>query len=161
MIIIINGSRFAGKTTTSNLLAKKLKRTAHIELDALRWFLPGLNLEQTIPINLENAVLITKNLVSKKFNVIIDYCLRKRDHSYLIRNLKNPKTEIYTITLKPQIKAALTNRGRTLSKDDEKRIHEQYGKGKHAIREIGLVIDNTDKSPAEVAELIKNYVRKN
>ena len=154
MVIIINGSRNAGKTTTANLLAKELNKTAHIEVDVFRWFLPRLNLEQTIPFNLENAVLVANNLLKKKFNVILNYCLREKDHAYLIRHLKISKNKIYTVTLKPDLKTALSYRGRKLTHGDKKRINEQYGKGQHSLPEIGVVINTTGKSLTQVVKII-------
>lgn len=161
MIIVINGSRNSGKSTTASLLAKKLPNSAHIEIDHLRWFLPGLNLEKTIPINLENAVLITRNLTRKKFNVILNYCLRKADYNYLIRNLRKLKIPIHTFTLKPELKAVLSRRGRYVpTADDKKRIPQQYQKSSpHFIQELGTVIDNTNKSPNEVLKIILTRIK--
>lgn len=161
MIIIINGPRNAGKTTISNLLAKKLAKTAHIEIDTFREFLRSESLEKTIPTNLENAVLVAQNLVQKGWNVILNYCLREKDYQYLLHNLKSLNTTLYTITLKSELKIALSNRGRKLTSDDRKRIREQYGKGKHAIPEYGLVVNNANKSPAFVVKEILKYMRVN
>jgi cytidylate kinase len=158
MIIIINGSRNSGKSTVATLLTKKLSKTAHVEIDLLREFLRTYNLEMTIPINLENAVLITQNLVKKKYNVILNYCLREKDLNYLKRNLKKLKTPTFIITLKPSLKVALSNRGRILSMADKKRINEQYGKGPHHIPEAGLVVDSSNKSPADIVKIIANYI---
>jgi len=158
MIIIINGSRNSGKSTVANLLAKRLPKTAHVEIDLLREFLRRYNLELTIPINLENALSITQNLVKKKYNVVLNYCLRKKDLNYLMQNLQKLKIPIFIITLKPSLKVALSNRGRVLSENDKTRIKEQYGKGLHHISEAGLVIDSSSKSPADVVKIIANYI---
>lgn len=155
MIIIINGSRNAGKSTVAKLLAKQLANSAHIEIDALRWFLPSRNLEQSIPVNLENAVLLSKNLVKKKFNVILDYCLRKKDYKYLIKKLKKSVKKIHTFTLKPKLSVALSNKGRKLSADDKKRIRQQYSRtGQHKIPLFGTIIDNSKFSSDKVASFI-------
>ena len=84
--------------------------------------------------------------------------MREKDLSYLKQNLQKLKTPIFTITLKPSLKVALSNRGRILSKDDKKRIKEQYGKGRHYIPEAGLVVDSSNKSPVNIVKIIVNYI---
>ena len=158
MIIIINGSRNSGKTTTSKLLAEKLGNTANIEIDTFQYFLtPFLNLEDTLSINLENAVLVTQNLVRKGFNVILNYCLRSQDYDYLIKSLQDTGTKIYAFTLKPDLNVALSNRTgtRELSENDIKRIQDQYNPDSiHALAEAGIEINTKNKSSEQVVGLI-------
>ncbi len=150
MIIIINGSRNAGKTTTAILLSKKLASTVYIPIDTLREFIRCVDLEKSIPINLENSVLLAKSYTKRTYNVILDYCLRKVDHAYLIKNLKPLGVDIFTVTLLPSRSLALSQRGRALSSDDRKRIREQYNPlSKHFIPHLGLVITITPKMSSQ------------
>lgn len=162
MIIIINGSRNAGKTTIAKLLSKKLPRTAYIPIDSLREFIRFMNLEKSILLNLEGAVLLTKNYVKQKYNVILEYCLRKEDYKYLLKELRSANTDIYTFTLRPERALALSNRGnRQLSVDDKKRITQQYHKRSlHFIPPLGITIDITkEHSSAKVVKIILDSLR--
>lgn len=159
MIILINGSRNAGKSTTASLLVKKLPNSAHIEIDHFRSFFPGLHWEKTIPLNLEMALLATRHLVSKKFNVVLNYPLRNKDH-YFVKNLKKLKVPVYCFTLKPDLKTALSKRGtRIPSLDDKNRIRLHYRKSSaNYLPELGEVIDNGHKSVDEVVNMIIDHV---
>ena len=58
-----------------------------------------MDLEKNIPINLEGTVLFTKNYVKRKYNVILEYCLRKDDYKYLLKELQSVHGDIHTFTL--------------------------------------------------------------
>ena len=75
MIIFLNGSINSGKSTIAKLLAEKLGNSAIVEIDSLREFIDWMPLDKSIPINLENAVAVTKVFVKNNLNVIIPYIL--------------------------------------------------------------------------------------
>lgn len=156
MMIILNGSRNAGKTTIARLLSERLPKTANLEVDRLREFIYCFDLEESIALNLENAVSVAQNLVRAGLHVVLNYPLRNKDYEYLVENLKPLDTEIHTFTLRPTLDAALSNRGtRKPTPDDHERIRKQYDKkSPHQIPDLGTVIDNTAKTPEEVAEYI-------
>lgn len=154
MIILINGSINAGKTTVAQQLVKLLPQTAHIEVDSLRHFIDFVPLLESIPINLENAVAVTQNFVRRGFHVVITYPLRPDDYHHLIHNLQDTRTEIHLFTLCPPLSVALTNRGqRLLSPDELVRVRELYDEGYHRLP-FGSHIDNADQTPAATARAI-------
>lgn len=160
MIIILNGSINSGKTTVAKILWNKIPNTAFIEVDKLREFIDWMPCKEAFPLSIENAVLVMKNFVKKGLNVILTYPLDKDDYEFVINELKDVKTKIYTFTFNPDIDIALTNRGtRELTEWEVSRIkyHYQIGINKPVF---GKIIDNTNQSPTETADEILNYIKK-
>ncbi|MEI7477769.1 MAG: hypothetical protein WCJ81_04610 [bacterium] len=87
MIIFISGSINAGKSTIAKLLAEKIPQTANIEIDALRDFIPWLELEKAVPINLENAILLIQNFTKHGYNVVVPYPISQKNYEYVTREL--------------------------------------------------------------------------
>lgn len=158
MIIFLNGSINAGKTTVAKILAKKILNTALVEVDALREMISWMPIDQAVPINLKNAVSIIKNFVNKKFNVIVPYPLSQGNYDYVINELKDLDTKIYFFTLTPKLEKILTNRGeRELNDWERERIKHHYGVGINNPS-FGIIIDNTDQKPEETVEEILKKV---
>ncbi len=158
MIVLINGPINAGKSTTGQLLTRLLPRTAHVEVDALRAFIPAVPLEEAIPINLENAVTVTETFVRRGFNVVITYPLGADDYAYLIKQLTGLGTTIHTFTLSPSLTVALSDRGeRQLSTHERKRIQRQYDDGIH-LPSFGTIINNSTLTPKATAEAIIRHL---
>ncbi len=154
MIIFINGSINSGKTTIANILAKKISNSAVVEIDALRDMIGEMPLEQSIPINLENAVSLIKNFSKRNLNVIVPYPLSQKNYDYLTNELKDLDTKIYTFTLSPKLEKVLMNRGnRELSEEEQKRIQYHYSVGINNPS-FGEVIDNSDQTPDETTDYI-------
>ncbi len=159
MIILLNGSINSGKTTIARELTALLPRTAHVEVDALREFVAFLPLAEAIPVSLENAVAVTRNLVRRGFNVVLTYPLGQEDHGVLLASLGDLSTPIHTFTLSPELGVVLTDRGqRPLSEHERRRIREQYADGRHCPP-FGIRIDNTAQTPAETTAMILDHVR--
>lgn len=154
MILLINGSINAGKTTVGRSLATLLPQAAHVEVDALRQFVAFLPLSQAIPVSLENAATVTRNLVRRGYHVIITYPLGADDYTYLMAQFADLSTPIHTITLSLPLAVALSNRGeRILTAHERQRIREQYADGRNQPA-FGISIDNTEQTPAETAAAI-------
>ena len=63
MILLLNGSINAGKTTVSQQIKTLLPRTAHVEVDSLHEFVRvDAAGGQAIPLNLQNAAAVTTQL---------------------------------------------------------------------------------------------------
>ena len=158
MIVLLNGSINAGKTTVARALMTLLPRTAHVEVDALREFVRCLPLAEAIPVSLENAAAVTRNLVRRGFHVVLTYPLGQEDYDYLLAQFADLATPVYTFTLSPQLAVALADRGeRTLSAHERRRIREQYADNRHCPR-FGVCIDNTAQTPAETAAAILDHI---
>ncbi len=159
MVIIINGSINSGKTTVAGILVEMIPNTAHVEIDSLREFIRWLPLEESIPINLENAVSVANNLLKRGFHVVVTYPLSQDEHEYLKSNLKGVRGDIYTFTLRPKLSVTLTNRGtRELTSKEETRIREQYADGR---KSLGMIIDNSHQTPEETAKVILDHMAQN
>jgi hypothetical protein len=159
MIILLNGSINAGKSTVAQCLVDRLPRTAHVEVDDLRAFIRQIPLAEAIPINLENAVGVTRTFVRHGFHVVLTYPLGDQDYAYLVDQLTPCGVPIYTFTLSPALTVAITNRGtRELSAHEIRRIHEQYAQDRHQPG-FGISIDNSTLPPEETAAQILQLIR--
>lgn len=162
MIIFINGSINSGKTSVAKALIGKLANTAHIEIDSLREFIENESLEKAIPINIENTILVGKNLLKHKYNLIISYPLPLHRTKELVDAFKEMDKEIYYFSLSPKLEKALENRGaRELTEAEIERIKYHYEKGINDPG-FGVAIDNSNQSINDtVEEILKNINGKN
>lgn len=154
MIIFINGSINAGKSTVAKLLADKIGDSALVEIDSFHNFIPWMPISESVLINLENATLVIKNFAKRGFNVIVPCPLSKRNYEYLMEELKDVSEDIQIFTLNPNLEKVLKNRGeRELSEAEQERIRYHYSIGINNPA-FGKVIDNTNQSVEETVESI-------
>jgi hypothetical protein len=158
MIIYINGSINAGKSTVASLLARTLPNTIHIEVDSLRNFARCLTLEEAIPFCLEDTAFLTRNWAERKFNVVIDWLISEEDYCRFIHLLGDCPAPVFAFTLAPRLEIALTNRGeRELTDREYNRIQFHYSRG-IASPAFGTVIDNSDQTPEQTVQEIMNVI---
>jgi adenylate kinase family enzyme len=149
MIIFINGSINSGKSTVSKLLSKKIGNCAVLEIDELRNFIEWMPLEQSIPLNWENAFLLIRNFVKNKINVIIPYPISQKNYERIMNSLKDLKGDIYFFTLNPPLEIVLESRGeRGLDDWERERIKYHYSIGINNPS-FGEIIDNSKQVPEE------------
>ena len=154
MIILLNGSINSGKTTVGRRLAALLPRAAHVEVDALREFVARLPLDEAIPVSLENAASVARNLARRGFDVVLTYPLGVEDYAYLCARFADLDTTVHAVTLGPPLAVALAERGeRRLSDHERRRIREQYADNRHRPP-FGITIDNGAQTPDETAAAI-------
>jgi chloramphenicol 3-O-phosphotransferase len=159
MILLLNGSINAGKSTVSKRLCELLPRTAHVEVDSLRDFIGWMPLEESIPINIETSIAVTKVFVRRGLHVIFSYPLRPEDYELILRELAELGVPIYGVTLRPRLEVSLTNRGtRQLTDWERSRIPFHY---ETRLNEptFGIVIDNSEQTPDETAREILSYIK--
>jgi chloramphenicol 3-O-phosphotransferase len=153
MLIILNGSINAGKTTTARKICELLARTAHVEVDSLREFISWMPLEESLPLNLETAVAVTKIFLARGLNVVLSYPLRREDHTWMQQQFAE-MSDVHFFTLRPPMQISQSQRGeRVLSEWEVGRIAYHYHT-KDANPDIGKVIDNSQMTPEETARLI-------
>ncbi len=158
MIIFLNGSINAGKSTVAKLLAKELPNYALMEIDAIREMIEWMPIDQAVPINLENAVSIIRNFSNRGIGVIVPYPLSQKNYDYMMENLKEYNQKIRVFTLSPKIENALINRGeRELSEQEKNRIKHHYNIG-IASPAFGEIIDNSNQTPQETADYILSKI---
>lgn len=158
MIILISGSINAGKSTIAGKLAEKIPNAVVLEIDVLRDFIKSVPLEKAIPINLENAISLTKNFVKHNFSVFIPYPLSKKNYDFLVEGLRDAREKIYTFTLNPSIETVLEGRGRTLTGWEKERIKHHY-KIKINKPDFGIIIDNSHQTPDETTAQILTLIK--
>jgi len=158
MIIFINGSFNAGKSTVAKLLATKIGDTAIVEVDTFHDFIEWMPIKESVLVNLENATLVIRNFVKRGFNVIVPYSLSKRNYEYLMEELKNVEDDIQIFTLNPKIEEVLENRGeKELTEAEKERIKYHYSTGINNPT-FGKVINNTHQTPTETVENILGLI---
>ncbi len=158
MIIFLNGSINAGKSTVAKLLIKELSNSALLEIDALREMIGWMPIDQAVPINLENALSVIRNFSKRGFNIIVPYPLSQKNYDYMIAGLKDLNTEIYVFTLAPKLDKVLTNRGsRELVEQEKERIEYHYRIGIPKPN-FGKIIDNSEQTPEETVRFILGEV---
>ena len=133
-----------------NFLQFRLPRAANLEIDALDDFIQWLPLDQSNPINLENAALLIRNFDKHEFNVIVPYPLSKSDWEFFRQQLSG--LSLNAFLLHPSLEVALSDRGRKLSEREQSRIRQQYEE--RMLLDVGFPIDNSQQSPEETAERI-------
>lgn len=159
MIIFLNGSVNAGKSTVAKVLSQKVPNMAVVEVDALREMIEWMPLKESIPLNLENAVSVIRNFSKNNINVVVPYPLSQENYDYMINNLKDLNSEIYVFTLKPTLEKSLTNRGsRELTEWEKERIKYHYDSGL-LDPSFGEIIDNSDLTPEQTAEIILSKIK--
>lgn len=159
MIVFINGSINAGKSTIAKILASKIPNTANVEIDNLRDFIHWLEIDKAVPINLENAVLVINNFAKHGFNVVVPYPLSPKNYEYLKKELVD--NELYFFTLSPDIKKVQSDtKDRKLTQWERDRIQYHYDIG-ISNPVFGKIIDNTNQTPDETVEEIISLIPKN
>lgn len=159
MIIFLNGSVNAGKTTIARILVKGLPKSALVEIDVFHEMIEWMPIDKAIPLNLENAASVIKNFVNRGLKVIVPYPLSRRNYDYMMDDLKGLDTKIYVFTLDPNLERVLTNRGtRELDEWERERIQYHYNIGIHNPT-FGEIIDTSVQTPNETAEYILAKVK--
>lgn len=154
MIIFLNGSLNAGKSTIAHLLAKKIPNTALIEIDALREFIEWMPIDQAAPLNIKNAVSIIKNFTKQCLHCIIPYPISEKSFLYIIKELNEFADQLKFYTLAPLEEIASSNRGnRSLNEWEQNRVHHHYQIGIHKPT-FGKIIDNSNQTPKETVRII-------
>lgn len=160
MIIFISGSINTGKTTVANLLAKKLGKVAVVDIDTLREFIEWMDIDDAVPLNLQNAVCIVRNFASAGLDIVIPYPLSQKNYEFITKELSSFHKDIIFITLNPPLEVALQNRGkRELSKWEKDRIKYHYEIG-ISNPKFGHTINNSQQTPEETVNQILTLIDK-
>ncbi len=154
MIIFISGPLGSGKSTVAKLLAKEMPNMAIVEIDALREMIEWMPIDQTVPINLENAIAVIRNFTKHGIPCIVPYPLSQRNYEFVTDGLSGLSAPLFFFTLAPSIEKVLSDRGkRKLDEQERERIKHHYNIGIHAPS-FGMVIDNSKQTPEETAKII-------
>lgn len=158
MIIFLNGSINAGKSTVAKILAEEMENTALLEIDVFHEMIEWMPIDKAVSVNLENAVSVIRNFVKREISVIVPYPLSQKNYDFMISGLKDLETEIHIFTLAPKLEKVLKNRGsRELTEQEKERIKHHYDIG-IPNPAFGEIIDNSDQTPQETADYILSKI---
>lgn len=155
MVIFINGSINAGKSTVSLILQERLGNAALVEVDSLREFISWMPIDDSLPLNHQNALSVIRNFVQAGLHVIVPYPLTKDSYEEIMRGLRDLRVDVAAFTLDPGLDNVLRDRGtRVLSDAERARIRYHYELG-IADPGYGKVLDTSNKTPEQtVAEIL-------
>ena len=159
-IININGPINSGKTTISEMLAKKLPKSVFIEVDNLlsdeEQDRLGLCMEEGWGERTDRlAKLIGEYKKKQNFDVVIfAYPITQKLYAEW-KSWEDDKDKFINITLSPDINICLQNRGkRVLDKWETDRIKQMYAEGYHNPECADFVVDNSKQTPQETLDEI-------
>lgn len=158
MIILLNGSINSGKTTVAKSIVKRSINFAHIEVDSLRDFIRWMPLEETIELNIKNAIAIAKNFHENNINSVISYPLSEENFNYINELLLDSSIEVHAVALYPGIDKLKTNRGmRELTEWEVQRIDilHEMGLAKPCF---GTTINNSEQTIEETTDNVLQIV---
>jgi len=154
MILLLHGSINAGKTTIAQSIVARGIHFSHIEVDSLRNFIKWMPLEDTIELNIKNAIQIAKNFDEHNIHSIISYPLSDDNFVTITTQLKGTGIEVHAITLYPGLDTLKSNRGnRELSEWELHRIDELHNM---ALTQpsFGMSIDNSKQTIEETTACV-------
>ncbi|RVU84524.1 hypothetical protein EOL70_09685 [Leucothrix sargassi] len=146
MIILLNGCINAGKTSVANSIVEHVPNVAHIEVDSLRGFVRWMPLEDSINLNIKNAIDIAKNFDKRGIHSVISYPLSEDNFAYINELLAGSDITVHVVALYPGIDQLKVNRGRRDLTDWEVQRIDELCKAGLATPKFGHVIDNSDQT---------------
>ena len=159
MILWLNGSINSGKTTVAKILSKELNNTAYIEIDVFHEFIHWKPIQESVQLNIKNAIGVIKNFLDEDIDVIVSYPLSQKNYQFVMAELDQYKDQLHVVTLAPTLADALTNRGtRELDEWEVERIKHHYEIGIPSPS-FGDVIDNSGQTPDETAKAVLEFVK--
>jgi len=158
MIVLLNGCINSGKTTIAKSIIERSIGFAHIEVDALRDFIRWMPLEETIELNIRNAIAVAKNFHENGINSVISYPLSEENFNDIKELLVGTSIELHAVALYPGIDKLKINRGkRELTEWEMKRIDELHTMGLSQPC-FGTVIDNSEQTIEETTDSVLQVV---
>ena len=106
MLIFISGSINSGKTTTSQILAKRIG-AANINVDDLNDTIPNFNLAKDLDKSMDLAIKKINEYHSAGKDIVANYVVREKD--YLRFEKEVLATPLFVITLAPRLEIVKTS----------------------------------------------------
>lgn len=174
--LIISGPSGSGKTTTSKILWKSLSgNPAYLSLDSIKHLVNGAkSTDYFLDLARLNALSLTENFLNKGHPVIIEKAFGNyqyvKDFIKLAERLK-VKSHYFKLNAPLEVLIERTDRRRNFSlgekiesgewplpignRETVTRVYNFFMKYQH---KDGMEIDTSEKTPEEVAQLIKSYL---
>lgn len=158
MILFLNGSINAGKSTVAKVLAQILPNTVVVEPDDFDKEESDLPLDQRFQQNLEDALAVVKAEVRAGKSCIVPYPLSQKSYEFAVATVKDVEQKIFACTLNPGLVDASRNRGtRELTDWERERIKHHHAIGIHQPA-FGFIVDNSKQTPEQTAQEIVKMI---
>ena len=165
LILNVNGSINAGKTTVSKLLTEKLPDAFFVEVDDLladeeeeRF---GLSMEDGWKerINRLEKIILKKKADQTCRFLIFAYPVT-REYYDRWKGYEDDRTRFVNVTLSPSLENCLTNRGgRELTNWERDRIRQMYAEHYHDPDFSDLIVHNDDQTPEQTAQVVLDFLK--
>ena len=108
-LIIIDGPIGAGKSTVAKLLHKKLKRTALLSLDRIKWLVSDFKpVRNDLQLASDIGKAMTKEYFKNKINVIVEKAFTRKEFVENFTKLKrNKKINIFVYQIETPLETAI------------------------------------------------------
>jgi shikimate kinase len=152
MIIFVNGSINAGKSTTGKLLAERLN-IEFLDFDTISEEITGfdVNNKEHLSQVFDEGIKRLNEMDALGKSTVVSYVFNQHEHDRLEKELT---METKWVTLAPSLEVAQSKRGnRQLSDWEHRRVKFHYDTGV-ASPDWGIIIDNSKITPAETVDKI-------
>ena len=165
-LLLIDGPMGAGKTTVAKILHTKLKRTAYLGLDRIKWYISDFKRKPKDNDISRNILLVMiKEYLRQGINVLLDQQMKESEIEYFKKIVKKYNADIFIYQLdapKNLLTKRVFERTKLLNKpkSSKTQIESKYkihfkNKFKKAI-----VLDSGNLIPEQIADLIFREVSK-
>lgn len=158
MIIFLNGSTNAGKTTVARILHKKIPQSSIVEIDALIEKYNHLSSRSRLDNGIEEGLRLIEKLRKKGFHAIVPFPLSQEHYNHFSARLQTID-QLFFFTLDPSLNIAISNRGkREITRTEQERILQFYNLSFHRP-DFGICIDTSHQKSDGTATVILRYLK--
>jgi predicted kinase len=164
-LILIDGPMGAGKTTVAKILHTKLKRTAYLGLDRVKWYISDFKrIPRDNDISRNVLLVMIKEYLRQGISVLLDQGM-KRDEIELFKKMAqkhNAKCFIYQLDApKRLLEKRVEERTKMLNKPkiSKARIERNYKIHLSNRYSHTTVFDSEKYNPGQIAKIILKEVR--
>ena len=153
MIIFLNGSTNAGKSTIAHALCQLIPRSRIVEIDTLIAELSHLSPKLRLDNGIENGIRLIEETHRNGLHSIIPFPLSEAHYNYFMARLQT-LSQITFFTLDPSHTLAMSNRGaRQLTDKERQRITDFYALGLHHPS-FGITLNTSRHTVQDTTNLI-------
>jgi adenylate kinase family enzyme len=165
-IIILTGPPGAGKTTIGKILAEKVKNSAVVSTDTLRYFLKNgkadkgdKDWERQLSLGAENACILAKNFFKNGFNVFLDDVICDKERMKIYHKKLGKLKPAYVLLLPSKEITAKRDleRGEWAMKERAMHLHDRFSEFIKKEKRF-FIIDSSKHTAEDTAEEILKHL---